>query len=194
MRSISILQANVCCTHCLKKNHRSSYSKVFIMMIIRFLFLIFCISCTIGNTTFNNSINRIPRVVSNDKVKPGEFAYTVSILWNDEPHCTGSIYKQRYIITAATCVEGLNPEDLVILAGTLKLYEGGAYYQVDRIISKKPFGKNNLNDNIAMLRTKRRIQKSNEVRSCRLPEADLPADVEEQLVSVGSGAKVSKAK
>jgi len=45
------------------------------------------------------------RIVNGDLVEPGEFPYVVSLQLNDEHICGGLIYNDRFVLTAATCVQ-----------------------------------------------------------------------------------------
>lgn len=46
------------------------------------------------------------RILNGAEVAVGQWPFVVSVTFNDEHICGGFIYSQKYIITAASCVDG----------------------------------------------------------------------------------------
>ncbi|KAK0180557.1 hypothetical protein PV327_002925 [Microctonus hyperodae] len=81
-----------------------------------------------------------------------EYSYHVSIQFNGQHECSGSIINNRHILTALPCVISTSAKDLSVLVGTTSLKSGGVLYKIeDIILPDNPF------DNIALLRTRNEI-------------------------------------
>lgn len=107
--------------------------------------------------------------------------FVVSIQDNNKEHiCGGTIYANRFILTASTCVTGKNPNEISILAGTVGLEEqpeDGIRFNVDKIIHySKPAGENGVLNDIAILRLTLSIHESGHIKSAFLPENMEEAD------------------
>lgn len=65
--------------------------------------------------------------------------------------CTGVIVSTKAVLTTATCVNFLMPEDVDIYAGSTQYYENGLYKSVKRIVMHPAFDKSTYNANLAIL-------------------------------------------
>ncbi|XP_057365122.1 trypsin alpha-like [Daphnia carinata] len=65
------------------------------------------------------SVSALPsgRINEGTLAEPGNYPYVVSITENDRHICGGFIYSARWIVTAASCVEGKTPSTLRVVAG-----------------------------------------------------------------------------
>ncbi|XP_057365136.1 trypsin alpha-like [Daphnia carinata] len=59
------------------------------------------------------------RIIGGDVATLEQFPYVVSVIENERHSCGGFIYNNRWIITAASCVDGKLPSALKIMAGGL---------------------------------------------------------------------------
>ncbi|EFX71080.1 hypothetical protein DAPPUDRAFT_309193 [Daphnia pulex] len=61
------------------------------------------------------------RITGGGTASPGQFPYVVSITENDRHICGGFIYSSRWIVTAASCVDGKSYTKLNVVAGQVSL-------------------------------------------------------------------------
>lgn len=72
--------------------------------------------------------------------------WQISLQYNGNHICGGSIYNEEIVITAAHCVVKFQAEQLEIRAGSDKHDEGGIVLPVDRIIQHESYAKDDIND------------------------------------------------
>ena len=100
---------------------------------------------------------REPKVVGGDIAPEHAFPWQVSlgVSWITDPReahfCGGSIYSDRWVVTAAHCVVDLLPENIAVTAGTNRLSEGAQRYNVSRIIAHKAYNDDTSDSDIALL-------------------------------------------
>lgn len=98
-----------------------------------------------------------PKIVGGKEAPEGLVPWQVSlgIAWVADPFeahfCGGSIYNDRWIVTAAHCVDGTAPENIVVTAGTIDLDAGGQRRNVARIFVKDGYVKPVLGKDVALL-------------------------------------------
>lgn len=100
---------------------------------------------------------RKPKVVGGDIAAEHAFPWQVSlgVSWITDPReahfCGGSIYSDRWVVTAAHCVVDLLPEHIAVTAGTNRLSRGAHRYNVSRIIAHKAYDDATSDSDIAVL-------------------------------------------
>jgi secreted trypsin-like serine protease len=91
--------------------------------------------------------------VAPDGLYPWQVSLVVAGIANpvDGHFCGGSIYNERWIITAAHCVPDLKPGDLNVVAGTNRLRPGVYRANVQNIVSNKRYNAKTHDEDIALL-------------------------------------------
>ncbi|XP_012529671.2 trypsin-1-like [Monomorium pharaonis] len=115
-----------------------------------------------------------PRIVNGEDAKLGEIPYQISLQTYSSFHfCGGSILKEYYVITAAHCVEGKDPDDIKVVADTIDLNKAKAQHEVKKIIVHEGYDSSNswIND-IALLKVKNPFRISATVSYVPLPPKD----------------------
>ncbi|KOC58589.1 Chymotrypsin-1, partial [Habropoda laboriosa] len=109
------------------------------------------------------------QIVGGKDAPVGKFPYQVSLRYNGNHFCGGSILSQRDILTAAHCVEGLkNVKDITVHVGTTQLKSGGESYGVQKIVAHSGFSSTRLVNDVAVIRVDRDIKFSNLVKPISL--------------------------
>lgn len=97
-----------------------------------------------GSGPYNEAIsNHIsgtePKIVGGKQAPAGSFPWQVSlgVSWFADPYrehfCGGTAYSATWIITAAHCVQNMEPTKIVVTAGTHQLGDGGIRRNVKQI-------------------------------------------------------------
>ncbi|CAF4882645.1 unnamed protein product [Pieris macdunnoughi] len=88
------------------------------------------------------------------------------------PFCGGAIISDRWILTAAHCIQDLSARYLRVLAGTNSKSSGGTRYKVDKIVKHEKYTpRPNVND-IALLRTTEKIKFTDKVKAIEIATED----------------------
>ncbi|CAF4882573.1 unnamed protein product [Pieris macdunnoughi] len=115
------------------------------------------------------------RVVGGKDAPDGALPYQVSLQRSDQDNfafCGGAIIADRWILTAAHCLQGVSAKDLRVLAGTNSKRSGGIRYKVDKIINHEKYtARPNVND-IALLRTTENIKFTEKVKAIEIATED----------------------
>ncbi len=108
--------------------------------------------------TVNAYLNGIkPKVIGGIEAAAGAYPWQVSldVSWIANPYashfCGGSVYSDHWIITAAHCVNTLEPKDIVVSAGTNTLSEGRTRRNVRQIIVHSAYDHASHDNDIALL-------------------------------------------
>lgn len=100
---------------------------------------------------------KTPKIVNGQEAVAGQFPWQVSlgVSWIAEPYeahfCGGSIYNERWIITAAHCVDGTAPQEVLVTAGTHNLASGGQRVNLRKILIKAGYVAAQSGSDIALL-------------------------------------------
>ncbi|XP_030648298.1 transmembrane protease serine 2 [Chanos chanos] len=144
-----------------------------------------CIAC---GTMVSSPRTRI--VGGNEVAGNGAWPWQVSLHARSRHVCGGSIITNRWILTAAHCVEDISrPEEWTVYAGYLYQYEmtPSRGYSVERIISHQ-YNPNTDDNDIALMKLTRSLQFSDSVRPVCLPNAGLHFVAPQTCYITGWGA------
>ncbi len=65
--------------------------------------------------------------------------------------CSGAIVSSRNVLTTASCINNLSPEDVQVYVGSVSYYSGGYIFNVENIEKHPSFSPSSFNNNIAIL-------------------------------------------
>ena len=97
------------------------------------------------------------KIVGGQPARKDQFPWQVSLMvsWIADPYyahfCGGSLIDEAWILTAAHCVDRLQPRDVIIKAGVVSLAETGMRANVQRILVHQDYVSADQGDDIALL-------------------------------------------
>ncbi|XP_055688219.1 chymotrypsin-2-like [Lutzomyia longipalpis] len=136
----------------------------------------------------NLSSTRSHRIVGGGNAKnPYPYQISLQVFSRGQYHhnCGGSIINERYVVTAAHCLERYQASRLEILAGTSTLSSGGDRYKVQEFLIHPDYQRLYTSD-IALMKTDRPFDFSNENIS-RVSYSDEYVDGGEEAILTGWG-------
>jgi secreted trypsin-like serine protease len=103
-----------------------------------------------GSTDFDATVDvfvnhKAPKIVGGTEADPGAYPWQVSleVSWIADPgrahFCGGSIFNERWIVTAAHCLVKLNAQDIHVVAGTNVLRPGVRRINAQQLIVHKNY-------------------------------------------------------
>lgn len=101
-----------------------------------------------------------PKIVGGAPAAIGEYPWQVSlgVSWIADPFashfCGGTIYTNRWIVTAAHCLVKLKPNDVNVVAGTNFLMPGVFRVNASRIVINKMYDRKSYDGDIALIEVK----------------------------------------
>lgn len=155
-----------------------------------------------GSAPYADAVRRFlskdkPKIVGGKPAPDGAYPWQVSlgVSWITDPEyahfCGGSVYTERWIITAAHCVRNTAPAQVVITAGTNRLIPGSTRRNINRIIVHKNYNQAKSDNDIALLELLDPLPLGEKIRTVPLlSAADEPnvLKVGTKLVVTGWGA------
>ncbi|XP_063982737.1 serine protease 48-like [Diachasmimorpha longicaudata] len=131
--------------------------------------------------------NALPasRIVGGTDAEDGKYPYQISLLFRGRHNCGGAIINDRYILTAAHCVQNVQPSALTIVAGTNEWRKPGQKYAVEKIISHD-FDSAALINDLALLRTTKKIVFTNTIKPIKITTKDI-RDHGHSVIATGWG-------
>jgi secreted trypsin-like serine protease len=117
-----------------------------------------------------------PKIIGGRPAGLGQFPWQVSLQVTDQSNplrahfCGGSIYNEKWIVTAAHCTYGLIPKEVAIVAGTIKLDSTSPRVAVDAIFVHHLYNRdrNHPDNDIALLRLQTPLTFGAQVRKIAL--------------------------
>lgn len=117
---------------------------------------------TSGSAPYRDAVERFvnkrePKIVGGQPASAGAYPWQISlnVSWIADPYrahfCGGTVHSAAWIVTAAHCVDGNEPKDIIVIAGTNKLGAGGTRHNVERIIVKSDYNTKNSDNDIALI-------------------------------------------
>lgn len=140
-----------------------------------------------------------PKIVGGKPALANSLPWQVSlgVSWIADPYrahfCGGAAYNANWVVTAAHCLDGTQPRDVAITAGTNLLGVGGSKHNVNRIIVHSRYSASTYDNDIALVELVEPLKFGTVLKSIALLQpseeaATLIAD--EPLVVSGWGATV----
>ncbi|XP_076175605.1 chymotrypsin-2-like [Ptiloglossa arizonensis] len=108
------------------------------------------------------------RIVGGHNASEGKYPYQVFIRQLNFFICGGSIIHSRYILTAAHCIHGANPEEFTVVVGTNYLKKFGVSYSVKSLFTHTGYDENLIIHDIGLILLNESIQFNERVRPIRL--------------------------
>lgn len=81
------------------------------------------------------------RIVGGSALTIDKAKYLVYLRVNGKFICGGSLVSAQFVVTAAHCIVGVNPEQLVVVGGATRLSEAGVRRSVTKIIKPQNYNK-----------------------------------------------------
>lgn len=145
-----------------------------------------------GNTNNNEEPVRYPlnekncglvhetRIVGGEEADPGDFLWMAAIVKSKpkegevRPFCGGSLITRRHILTAAHCLEGLSPRDVLVRLGSYDFDDStasslSADYAIDQFRVPAQYSKKTHAADIAIMRLKTPLQLSDNYKTVCMP-------------------------
>lgn len=128
------------------------------------------------------------RIIGGYIAKDGQFPYQVSIRLEGKHQCGGSIFNERFIITASHCVFGFNQTDFSIAVGSIYLSTGYTTYNVSKIILHPRYHPLRMTNDIALIEVENDINYNEKVQPIQLgPE--IPDNANVKGIAIGWGTE-----
>ncbi|KAK4879153.1 hypothetical protein RN001_007299 [Aquatica leii] len=116
------------------------------------------------------------RIAGGRSAEKNEFPYIVSIQYEKEHKCGGSIIGSRTVLTAAHCIIYFPSDRLSVLVGTNTIDSGGIRYHVSKAIPHEHFDSNTYFGDIGIVKLKSNLQYSLSVQPIRLANQGIPPE------------------
>ncbi|XP_045486411.1 chymotrypsin-2-like [Pieris rapae] len=115
------------------------------------------------------------RVVGGKDAPEGLVPHQVALKRKDGwTFCGAAIISDRWILTAAHCVENRKPSKFFAVVGTLSRTKGGTKYEISKVITHKEHNKpTKFKNDIAVISTKKAIKFNKKVQPLPLPTQDI---------------------
>lgn len=126
------------------------------------------------------------RIIGGNIAKEGQFPYQASIRLKDKHQCGGSIFNEKYILTAAHCLFGFNKTDFSVTVGSIYLSKGYSTHNVTKIILHPRYHPLRMTNDIALMEVENGFTYNEVIQPIKLgPE--IPDNANIKGVAVGWG-------
>lgn len=134
-----------------------------------------------GAPDFDDTVDRYlnrkaPKIVNGTAAPDGAYPWQVSLTvsWIADPgrahFCGGSIYNERWIVTAAHCLAKLKPEDVVVVSGTNVLKQGVTRTNAARLLVHKDYAPATSDNDVGLIELFEPLAVSAKVKAIALLE------------------------
>ncbi|XP_040171370.1 trypsin-4 [Anopheles arabiensis] len=125
------------------------------------------------------------RIVGGFEIDVAETPYQVSLQRSKRHICGGSVLSGKWILTAAHCTDGSQPESLTVRLGSSRHASGGSVIHVARIVQHPDYDQETIDYDYSLLELESVLTFSNKVQPIALPEQD--EAVEDGIMTIVSG-------
>lgn len=156
---------------------------------------------TRGSKPYTETVRRFlakeeQKIVGGKPAPDAAFPWQVSlgVSWIANPYdahfCGGSVYSEKWIITASHCMENTDPSQVIVTAGTNRLVPGVTRRNVRQIIMNKNYNNVTFDNDIALLELVDPLPLSFLIKPVSLLTRDLESGISDssRFVVVGWGA------
>jgi secreted trypsin-like serine protease len=156
-----------------------------------------------GSADYDDTVQRFidkttPKIIGGGPATPGAYPWQVSLVVSNiadagRAHfCGGSIFNEKWIVTAAHCMTGLRPSHLQVIAGTYKLDRNAKRNAVKRLVVHADYEKAAPHDSdVALVELEQPLELGASAKSASiLSSADEPSVLSNgsNLIVTGWGA------
>ncbi|CAH2253368.1 inactive serine protease 54 isoform X1 [Pelobates cultripes] len=126
---------------------------------------------THAERTFSGCGNRMDMTFSSGKIEaaPGEFPWQVSVEFDKNPYCSGTIISEFWIVSSAKCFAHIDNK-LEIRVGVINLNVKGKMYPVKTLVLHNEYVQDENAHNIALLESSNEIEFNDLVQPVCFPE------------------------
>ncbi|XP_063297465.1 inactive serine protease 54-like [Pelobates fuscus] len=125
---------------------------------------------THAERTFSGCGNRMDMTFSSQiEASPGEFPWQVSVEYNNNPYCSGTIISEFWIVSSAKCFAHIGNK-LKIIVGVINLNVKGKSYPVKSLVLHNEYVPDENAHNIALLESSNEIEFNDLVQPVCFPE------------------------
>lgn len=115
------------------------------------------------------------RIVNGTNALPGAYPWTVGLQFVDKLYCGGSLITNRFVLTAAHCLKGINHSRIRLILGDHNRRIKSAHQvtrTIDRVFLHEGFVKKTFNNDIALIRLNAEVEFSPYILPVCLPSLD----------------------